>query len=368
MARVLICGGYGTFGLRAAERLGRDPTLEISIAGRRLASAERAVAELQPRVKAKLTALALDATAPDARVLRQLAPDVIYNASGPFQAQDYTLARAAIASGAHYVDLADGTAFVANIGTLDAAAKAAGVLVVSGASTVPGLSSAVVDRFQGEFKTLEAITYGIVPANGFEPGLATTESILSYVGRPFATLRDGRTVRQYGWQGLWTHRFPDLGVRRFAACDIPDLVLFPARYPSLRTLRFGAGLEVPVMHYGLWGLSWLVRLKIMPAPERLARTLLRLKTVFKAFGTDAGGMFMVLEGRDHSNQAKRIVWHVVARKNQGPYIPQVAATLITRKLLAGTLQQRGAMACLGMMTLAEFTTETADLAITTDVV
>jgi len=32
---------------------------------------------------------------------------------------------------------------------------------------------------------------------------------------------------------------PSLGWRLFGNCDIPDLTLFPARYPTLRSMRFG---------------------------------------------------------------------------------------------------------------------------------
>jgi Saccharopine dehydrogenase NADP binding domain len=210
------------------------------LAGRNRDKAERAVAALQPRIAARLSALALDATRPDAEALARLAPAVVYNASGPFQAQDYALARAAVSIGAHYVDLADARAFVTGIAALDAEAKAAGVLVVSGASSVPALSSAVIDAHLGHFARLEKVTYGIVPANGFDPGVATTASILSYVGRPFITLRDGRPATVRGWQGISRHAFPGIGSRWLAPCDIPDLALFPQRYPTLRPGSAGA--------------------------------------------------------------------------------------------------------------------------------
>jgi saccharopine dehydrogenase-like NADP-dependent oxidoreductase len=361
MQRVVICGGYGTFGLRAAERLGRDPNLEIILAGRNRTAAEAACTDLQPRVAAKLSAMQLDATNPELAALRGLAPAVIYNTSGPFQAQDYSLARAAITIGAHYIDLADARHFVTGITRLDAEAKAAGVLVVSGASSVPGLSSAVVDHHLPAFQRLEQIRFGIVPANGFDPGLATTASILSYVGQPFTTLRASQRVRVHGWQGLWQHRLPDIGKRRLAACDIPDLDLFPVRYPTVTTLTFGAGLEVPAMHYALWALSWLVRLGLVTRPARLAAPLLRMKPWFKAFGSDTGCMFMVLNGTGLDGRPKQIRWSLIARNNQGPYIPQVAATVITRKLLAGALNIRGAQPCLGLLTLPEFDKDVADL-------
>ena len=53
-------------------------------------------------------------------------------------------ARAAIEAGMHYADLADARAFVCGIGELDEAARAAGVLVCGGASSVPALAGAAI--------------------------------------------------------------------------------------------------------------------------------------------------------------------------------------------------------------------------------
>jgi hypothetical protein len=55
----------------------------------------------------------------------------------------FSVARSCIAAGANYVDLADNRAWVCGVAadaSLDAAARAAGVAVIAGASTVPGLS------------------------------------------------------------------------------------------------------------------------------------------------------------------------------------------------------------------------------------
>ena len=51
-----------------------------------------------------------------------IAPDVVVDASGPFQAygDPYRVVRACIARRASYLDLADGSEFVAGIGTFDA--------------------------------------------------------------------------------------------------------------------------------------------------------------------------------------------------------------------------------------------------------
>ena len=60
--------------------------------------------------------------------LAALKPDVVIHTSGPFQAQDYHVAKACIVQGCHYIDLADGRAFVDGITVLDEAAIVAAVL------------------------------------------------------------------------------------------------------------------------------------------------------------------------------------------------------------------------------------------------
>ena len=141
MSRILIVGGYGAFGARAARRLAREPGYEIVIAGRSKVAASAFADELARTAAAKVSHAILDAVTARAEDIRALSPTVVINASGPFQAQSYGLARACIGAACHYVDLADARAFVTGIAQLDREAHAAGVSVISGASSVPGLSS-----------------------------------------------------------------------------------------------------------------------------------------------------------------------------------------------------------------------------------
>jgi saccharopine dehydrogenase-like NADP-dependent oxidoreductase len=67
-------------------------------------------------------------------------------AAGPYQGGDYGLARAAIAAGPQDVDLADARDFVAGFGpAVDDAARAAGVVALTGASSTPALSNTALD-------------------------------------------------------------------------------------------------------------------------------------------------------------------------------------------------------------------------------
>jgi hypothetical protein len=132
-------------------------------------------------------------------------------------------------------------------------------------------------------------------------------------------------------------------------------------------VRVFAALEVGAFHLGLWGLSWLVRGGLLRKPERLAVPLLRLKHALRFLGSDVGGMAVTLEGTGRDGRPKRIDWRLIARRGHGPYIPAMPSVILAKRLLAGTVAQRGAMPCLGLFTLADFVAEVADLDITAGV-
>ncbi len=66
---------------------------------------------------------------------------------------------------ARHLDIADGRDFVAGIGALDAAARGADVAVISGASSVPALSGAVLRELTPGFDDLSAIEMAISASN-----------------------------------------------------------------------------------------------------------------------------------------------------------------------------------------------------------
>ena len=362
---VLIVGGYGAFGARAATRLARFGDCDLVLGGRNIEHAAAAARALSASSIAQsvrsITATRIDAGTAMADDIRALRCSVVLNASGPFQNTPPQLAQACIEAGCHYVDLADDRAFVTGISDLDADAKASGVLVVAGASTVPAISAAVIDALRPRFGTLRKVIYGISPGNSFDPGLATVQSILSYVGKPFEMRSCGGACTVYGWQGLRRQPFGSLGARWLGDCDIPDLALFPERFPEIETLRFGAGVEVGMFHLGLWGVSWLVRGGLVRKPAALAGSLLALKRRLSLLGSDAGGMVMEFAGTDIDGAPRKMIWTMVARSGHGPMIPPTPAVIVVRKLLDGRLTTRGAQACLDLVTLAEIEGELGDL-------
>jgi saccharopine dehydrogenase-like NADP-dependent oxidoreductase len=362
---VLVVGGYGTFGARAVRHLARLGIAHVIVAGRDASSAWSAARDLAEAHQIDVSALALDAERPDLEALRRSRASVVLNASGPFQAQSYALAEAAVSAGMHYVDLADSRAFVTGITALDDAARVAGVLVASGASSVPALSCAVVDALADRFQRIEEIDIGISPANGFDPGIATTRAVLSGLGQPMPVLRDGSWTTAYGWQDAFRRPLGDLGARWFANCDVPDLTLLPQRYPGARTVRFAAGVEVAAMFCWLWLMSWLARGRIVPKPEAFARPLMWAKRRLSFLGSDAGGMYVRVSGLGHDGRQATVTWTIIARQNHGPFIPPAPAAVLAARLCHGDVSRIGAMPCVGLVTLADIEAVFAGLDVTT---
>ena len=360
--RVLIIGGYGNFGSFITRSLACDKNIQLIIAGRSIEKAKALNAELDAINKPE--SIALDITKDLKSDLNAIRPKITIHTSGPFQAQGYDVAEACIGAGSHYIDLADGRNFVLGISQLNQRAKETGVLVVSGASSVPCLTAALVDHYKPMFKAVETLDYGITTAQKTARGLATTTTILSYTGRPFKTLIDGSMQNVYGWQDLHHRDYPVLGRRLLGNCEIPDLDIFPTRYPSLKTIRFYAGLELPLVHLSLWLISGLVRIGLIRNLKSAAPLLLRISILFDRFGTADSALHMMLDGVDANGSSRRLSFSLTALKGDGPYIPCIPAILLTRKLASGDLDKTGATACLDLITLDEYLGSLKDLNIT----
>lgn len=352
--RIVVLGGYGHFGGRIARSLAGEPRIELVVAGRNQAAAADFSSQLAGGAS-RCEAVALDHRASDfASRLRALQPNLVIHTCGPFQGQSYHVARAAIESGAHYLDLADSRAFVSGIACMDRAARERGVVVAAGASTLPALSAAVVEYLRSGFKRIDTIVISIAPGQRTTRGLGTMQSVLSYCGRPFQEWNDGRWRRVHGWQGLRRQRLPTFGTRWAARCDVPDLELMPNWYPTLRAVRFDASLEFFAAHIGLWLLSWLVRAGLVRRPESWAQSVLLLARPLDRFGSDNGAMHVGIAGIGREGTRLRRDWELVARRGDGPEIPATPALVIAKKLARGERFASGARPCHGMMTLEDF--------------
>jgi uncharacterized protein YbjT (DUF2867 family) len=353
--RIVVLGASGNFGTRILRALKVDPGFELIAAARTTQG-----------IIDGARAVVLDAQAEDfARRLAALAPQLVIHCAGPFQGQDYRVARAALAAGAHYLDLADGRQFVAGFAAANHdAADAAGRLAIAGASTLPALSSAVIEALLGPLVSIEEIDIAIAPGQRAPRGAATLRAVFSYVGRPISWMRNGRWERVWGWQQLRRIRF-DVGTRWAAACDVPDLALLPQQYPGVASVSFRAALEVGIQHFVLWLIAAARRAGLPLAIESRAAGLDRLASLLDVFGSERGAMRVSIVASGTDGRRRRRTWQLSADANHGPEIPCMASILLTRKLARGDVRGCGAYPCIGFLSLADFEQEFARWAIRT---
>lgn len=358
--RLLIVGGYGVFGGRIVELLESEARLTIVVAGR---SAAKAAAFCTSRgaVKAKLETAAFDRDGDLTAQLKRLSPDVVIDASGPFQdygAGAYRLVDAAIDAGVHYLDLADGSDFVAGVSAHDARAKAAGVYVLSGVSSFPVLTAAVVRVLAQDMTRVKEIAGGIAPSPFAGVGENVIRAIASYAGQPVARLGPNVKVigRPFTQQRRTTIAPPGRTPLRntlFSLVDVPDLRVLSELWPEARRVWMGAGPVPEVLHRALIFCAWLVRFGLVRTLAPLA-PLMHWAMNRLRWGEHRGGMFVEVKGVDVGGRTRVRSWHLLAEGADGPLIPSMAVQAIVLKQLDGEAPAAGARACVSEIELGDY--------------
>jgi Saccharopine dehydrogenase NADP binding domain len=371
--KILIVGGYGIFGGRLVERLENEPRLTLLVGGRSAAKADHFV-KSRNDAKARLIPVAFDRDGDLATQLSSIAPDLVVDASGPFQnygERPYRVVEACVSRGINYLDLADGTDFVAGIAAFDKQAQDACVFVLSGVSSFPVLTAAAVRRLSVGMTAVNAICGGIAPSPYAVVGENVIRAIASYAGQPIQRMCNGKLGVGYPFteQLRYTIAPPDylpLAPRMFSLVDVPDLRALAPLWPQAKEIWMGAAPVQELLHRGLIALAWLVRLRLIPSLLPLA-PLFHFATNHVRWGKHRGGMFVDVEGVDASGRPMKRSWHLLAEGDDGPYIPSMAVEAIVRNVLAGHVPRPGARAAVHDLELDDYAKVFAGRAILTGI-
>src|SRR5262249_13033670 len=240
---------------------------------------------------------------------------------------------------------------------LDAAARAANVLAVTGASSTPAVTQAVVDKLVRGWHRIDDIEVDLSPGNRQPRGLSVVKAILAGAGQSLRVFRDGAWTMAHGMDLLVRRRMPGLGRRWLFLIDTPDLDLLPQRFAPRRSALWRAGLELGLLHVGVWALSRLVVVRLLPSLLPLAAPLRAMAEWFRRFGSGRGGMTVVVRGLDASGCSIAATWALIATEHDGPNIPTLPALAVIRALAEGRLDQTGALPCTGLVTLSDIDRE-----------
>lgn len=312
VSRVIILGGLGLFGRTVAEQL-RNERIAVEIAARR-AGAD------------------IIADANDAFALRSFlrSGDLVVDAAGPFQARSTALVETAIDVGCDIVDLNDSVAYAEKVLTLEPRIAAAGIRVLSGASTVSAVAAAVIR--QREITNPQRVAGFLAPATRYTANAGAARSLIASVGRNVRVWRDGRLQSAEGWSEPRT--FPmsrPVGSVCGRLFETADAVYLPRIWPTLREVTMHVDPNTP-------GLNLLLRAAgTVPGLRSLMMASMPLGTwIARKFGASAGGIGYEIEDADGNLLRSAIV------AEKGSQLVAVApAVLAARAILAGQFDYRG---------------------------
>ncbi|HEU4431688.1 MAG TPA: saccharopine dehydrogenase NADP-binding domain-containing protein [Myxococcota bacterium] len=280
LRRVVVLGAGGEMGARVCRLMARVPEVEL-LGVSRSARGPAGVAMARGDLREPASVAAL---------LR--AGDLVVNCVGPFHYDADVLVGACIAARAHYCDLADDVAFVerARAAAARHGAEANGVLVCTGASTIPGITGVLAHAFERAPRAAEiarvSVYLSVGSRNPVSAGLLA--SVLAPLGR---RMPDGARC----FAGLRALRSSDGRLLRFGA--------YPAAFPR-GELAIGARAAPARFWFGFdrAALSALLRLAapaLAQLPREaiapLARALLPLARAAPLFGTPRGLLALVAE-------------------------------------------------------------------------
>lgn len=286
-------------------------------------------------------------------------PDVLVDASGPFQEyrdHKYLVVEACIRQGVHYLDLADAPGFVADIVELDKAARRAGIFVLSGVSSFPVLTAAVLHKF-GQDRILTRVVAGIAPSPFAGVGLSVMRAVLGYAGGPIMLRRDGRWHTAYGFTESIRYTIAPPGSLplrnlRFSLVDVPDYKVIPREISSIDEMWIGAATVPEALHRLLNGLATLRRRFRLPSLGPVAR-LCHWVVNHVRYGAHRGGMFVEVTGRQAGTE-ETYTWHLLAEGDDGLYIPSMPAAILLRKFANGEPPAPGARPAVAELTLEDY--------------
>lgn len=354
--KVLILGGYGVFGGRLATLLSDLAQIEIVICGRNLARATDFCAAYQGQARVK--PLQLDRN-DIARGLAAERPDLVVDASGPFQDYGdnrYGVIRACLAAKTDYLDFADAADFVFGVSQFDAEAKAAGIFVLSGVSSFPVLTAAVL-RDMAKTMDIVSVAGGIAPSPYAGIGLNVMRAVVGYAGEPVKLLRDGVQTQACGLAESMRFtiavpgRLP-LNNIHFSLVDVPDLQVIPPEHDTLRDIWMGAGPVPEILHRVLNLLAKARATFRLPSLVPLSGLFYTVLNLMK-WGDHRGGMFVRARGLRDGKEIEQS-WHLLAEGDDGPFIPSMAIEAIIRKSLAGARPEPGARPATRALDLADY--------------
>lgn len=355
MGRIVVLGGCGDVGSHAVRELVETYEGTVTIADYRIELAKKLAAELG----AKPEAAFVDANDEGTLVQALRGADAAVGCIGPFYRYAAPVARAAVRAGVNYVDVCDDYGPIEELLALDAAAREAGITLVTGVGWTPGLTNLLAKKGAAELDEVEEIKVSWAGSAADSTGLAVIMHVFYAVTGNVPTYKDGAWVHVPAGTETEVVEFPPpLGRVPVYHCGHPEPLTIP-RYLPVRSVSLKGAL-VPNWNNKLAPI--LARLGLIGTPERnlrTARLIHAVEGIFRVGGVPASGARVDVTGL--KDGVRRTI-SFGAAETMGK-ITGIPAALCARWLAAGRLP-KGAYAPEGCLDPDPFLAELAGRGIT----
>jgi short subunit dehydrogenase-like uncharacterized protein len=331
MRRVIVLGGLGLFGRTIAEQL-RNLAIPVQIASR------SSVAEVQ-----------IDADNRESIQTRLREGDVVVDAAGPFHERSTALIDAALEIGFDVVDINDNLRYAESILALRSQIDAAGIRVLSSASSVSAVAAAVL-RHSGVTEPRRLTTF-LAPATRYTANAGTALSLINSVGQPIRIFRDGRLQSHVGWSESRCFSMPRLQGNKHPVLsteyevldsgpmsqicgrlfESADSVYLPCIWPSLRDVAMYVDTNIP----------WMNSLLRLAASSSAVRGVLRRgvrvgTAIARRLGSSVGGI-----GYENEDASGGIYRYAITSEKHSFLTAIAPAVLATRAIVEDRYSRRG---------------------------
>ncbi len=244
MTRILVLGGAGFQGARAARMLAASEHVqEVVIADAQADAARRLAASLGPAASAA-SADATD-TAAVASLLRETTPDLVLNCSGPYRLTGVSSLDAAIVCGVDYVDLLDDKHLIETYWSRHERARAAGVTAICSTGWTPGLTNIMASHLGAELDEVLQIHITWLGSVTLDVSPHLMVHRIELFGGGASVVSHGELITVPGGGSRISVQWPDCGTFTAAICTHAEPVTLHRRFPTLRSATIRGSYTAP---------------------------------------------------------------------------------------------------------------------------
>lgn len=242
--KAVVIGGAGTIGSGLVRELVKEKGVEwVRVCDMRLDMAE----ELAKELGDKVSAVQLDVTKIDKLTKVIKGADVIVNCSGPFYKLSIPVIKTVAKEGIDYIDTMDDPDSMMEVlgdAKLNRAAKDAGITVIVGLGSTPGLSNLLAKYGATRLENVERIdvSWVFTSVSGTGAGAAVSEHMLHVMNKGW-TYIDGKWIEiEPLVDGKDTQGFIQLGKLDVYDIGHPEPIMLPRYIEGVKTVTCKAAM------------------------------------------------------------------------------------------------------------------------------